>query len=117
MNLVDLRLPKKTKKELKEEMTAPSLSKQEKYPWGFRITLNTDLMGKFPQLKNAKVGEKVTVQGVGEVMEIRKVDRQGDKSEFSLEVQIQKIGMKTNMAHKEGGLIEDIERSKKGSLK
>jgi len=116
MNLVDLRLPKKTKKELQAETISPA--KQDRYPWGFRFSFDTELMNKFPQLKNAKIGEKVGIQGVGEVMEIRKVDRQGEKNQFSVEVQIQKVSIKPSAAKKnEDSLIGAIEKNKKGELK
>ena len=116
MNLVDLKMPKKTKKELKEGMAVPSLG--EEYPYGMRLSFGTDQMGKFPQLEKVKVGEKVGIQGIGEIMEVRKVDRQGDKNQFSVEIQLQKVGIKSGSPGKEDeSLIGAIEKAKKGQLK
>ena len=115
MNLIDLRLPKKTKKELKAD-TMPSLSSEE-YPYNFRLSFGTEQMPKFPQLEKVKIGEKVGIQGIGEIMEVRKVDRQGDKNQFSIEIQIQKIGIKSGSSKKDESLIGAIEKAKKGQLK
>lgn len=113
MELKDLKIPKKTKKELKESTSSPSLGEQEKYPYGMRLSFNTELIPKFPELETVKIGEKVKISGIGEVMEVRKVDRQGDKNQFSVEIQIQKLGVEGSSPKKDT-LIGAIERSKKG---
>lgn len=115
MEMVDLKLPKKTKKELKEDMGPLTIGNQEKYPYGMRLSFNTELIPKFPELEKVKVGEKVKIVGIGEVMEVRKVDRQGDKNQFSVEIQIQKLGVQ-GTSEKKSTLIGDIEKSKKGTL-
>jgi hypothetical protein len=117
VNLIDLKIPKKTKKELKEDMGPSTLGSQEQYPYGMRLTFGTDQMPKFPQLEKVKVGEKVGIQGIGEIMEVRKVDRQGDKDQFSIEIQIQKVGIKPGSSKKDDTLIGAIEKAKKGQLK
>jgi hypothetical protein len=115
VNLIDLKIPKKSKAELKKD-SQPSLL-DEKYPYGFRLNFNTDLIGKFPQMEKVKIGEKVDISGIGEVMEVRKVDRQGDKNQFSVEVQLQKVGVQTKSPKKNDSLIGSIEKAKKGELK
>jgi len=115
VNLIDLKIPKKTKKELKESMAVPSLG--EEYPYGFRLSFGTEQMPKFPQLEKVKVGEKVGIQGIGEIMEVRKVDRQGDKNQFSVEIQLHKVGVKSGSSKKDESLIGAIEKAKKGQLK
>lgn len=116
MNLVDLKMPKKSKVELKKDMM-PTMSSQEQYPYGFRLSFGTEQMPKFPQLEKVKVGEKVGIQGIGEIMEVRKVDRQGDKNQFSIEIQLQKVGVKSGSSKKDESLIGAIEKAKKGQLK
>ena len=112
MELKDLKIPKKTKKELKESTSSPSLGEQEKYPYGMRLTFDTELMTKFPELEKVKAGDKVNLSGIGEVIMVRKVDRQGDKKQdYSTEIQIQKLGIEPP---KKDTLIGAIERSKKG---
>lgn len=72
-------------------------------------------MKKFPQLESVNIGQKIGISGIGEVMEVRKVDRQGDESQFSVEIQIQKVGVQTKK--KDESLSGAIEKSKKGELK
>ena len=47
MKLIDVKLPKKTKKELEAEMT-PDPEKQEQYPWGLRLTFEEKTIKKIP---------------------------------------------------------------------
>jgi hypothetical protein len=115
VELKDLRLPKKTKEELKKD-NAPMME-QEKYPYGMRLSFNTEMIPKFPELENVKSGEKVSISGIGEVMEVRKMDRQGDKNQFSVEIQIQKLGVESDSPKKDETLIGAIEKGKKGLLK
>ena len=111
MELKDLKIPKKTKKELKETNAAMTVE-SEKYPYGMRLTFDTELMVKFPELEKVKAGDKVNFSGIGEVIMVRKVDRQGDnKQDYSTEIQIQKLGVESL---KKDTLIGAIERSKKG---
>ena len=111
MNLVDLKIPKKSKKELKESMTV--VPSPENYPYGMRLSFNTELMSKFSELESVKVGENVKISGIGEVIEVRKVDQKGDKNQFTVEIQIQKLGVEPSSGGKDT-LIGAIERSKKG---
>lgn len=115
MNLVDLKIPKKSKAELKKENSPTVIGGGEKYPYGFRFTFGTDQIDKFPQLKGVRIGEKIGISGIGEVMEVRKVDRQGEDNQFSVEVQLQKVGVQTKK--KDQSLGGAIEKSKKGELK
>jgi hypothetical protein len=113
MNLVDLKLHKKTEKELKKTMEVD----QPSYPYGFRLSFDAEQIKKLPQLEKVKFGEKVTIQAVGEVMEIRKIDRQKDNSQFSVEIQLKQIGVQGSSPKKDESLIGAIEKAKKGELK
>ena len=111
MDLTSLLLPKKSKKEVNKEATI----EQPKYPYGFQLRFDSEQIDKLPQLEKVKIGEKVNVQAIGEVMEVRKVDRQNDKKQFSVEIQLQQIGVESTSTKKEKDtLIGAIERSKKG---
>jgi hypothetical protein len=112
MNLVDLRLPKKSKKELTKGMEVD----QPKYPYGFQLRFDSEQIKKLPQLEKVKIGEKVTIQGIGEVMEVRKVDRQKEDNQFSVEIQLKQIGVEGSSPKKDT-LIGAIEKAKKGDLK
>ena len=114
MNLIDLKIPKPTKKELNAMKQPVVEGPSERYPYGMRLSFGTDLMPKFPDLEMVKVGEKVKVVGIGEVMEVRKVDRQGDKNQFSVEVQIQKIGVNgasSKSGPPKGTLVDAMKKS------
>lgn len=113
MNLVDLKLPKKTKKELNKTVGI----EQPKYPYGFQLRFDSEQIKKLPQLEKVKIGEKVTVQGIGEVMEVRKIDRQNDDNQFSVEIQLKQIGVEGSSPKKNDTLIGEIEKAKKGELK
>jgi hypothetical protein len=113
MNLKDLKLPKKSKAELKT-MDAPCGSSSETYPYGTRITFDNELMAKFSALENAQVGDKVMLVGLAEVVLVRKIDRQGDKKkDYSVDLQIQQLGLDLG-TKKPSTLIDSIEKSKKG---
>jgi hypothetical protein len=112
MELKDLKLPKKSKTELKT-MDAPCGS-SETYPYGTRITFDGDLMTKFPTLEDAQVGDKVKLVGLAEIVMVRKIDRQGDKKkDYSVDLQIQQLGLDFG-TKKASTLIDDINKSKKG---
>lgn len=113
MNLVDLKLPKKSEKELKKVMTMD----QPRYPYGFQLRFDSEQVKKLPQLEKVKIGEKVTIQGVGEVVEVRKVDRQKEDNQFSVEIQLKQIGVEGSSPKKNDTLIGAIEKAKKGQLK
>lgn len=113
MNLVDLRLPKKSKKELTKEVEID----QPKYPYGFQLRFDSEQVKKLPQLEKVKIGEKVTVNAIGEVIEVRKVDRQKEDNQFSVEIQLKQIGVQGSSPKKNDTLIGEIEKAKKGELK
>jgi hypothetical protein len=113
MNLVDLRLPKKSEKELKKTMEVD----QPKYPYGFQLRFDSEQIAKLPQLEKVKIGEKVTVNAIGEVVEVRKVDRQKEDNQFSVEIQLKQIGVQGSSPKKDESLIGAIEKAKKGQLK
>jgi hypothetical protein len=113
MNLVDLKLPKKTKKEMNKVMEM----EQPRYPYGFQLRFDAEQVAKLPQLEKVKIGEKVTIQGIGEVIEVRKVERQKQDGQFSVEIQLKQIGVQGSSPKKNETLIGAIEKAKKGELK
>lgn len=116
MNLVDLKLAKKSKKELKKNMEVAV--DQPAYPYGFQLRFDAEQIKKLPQLEKMKMGEKVTVNAVGEVIEVRKVERQNKDNDFSVEIQLKQIAVQGSAAKKKDeSLIGAIEKSKKGELK
>jgi hypothetical protein len=117
MELKDLELPKKTKKELKGEMMPSTLgSEGPKYPYGLQLRFEAEQIGKLPQLEKVKIGESFTIQAIGEVTEIRMNEQKKGKKEYTVQVQLKKVGIKEPSSNK-STLIGDIEKSKKGALK
>lgn len=94
MKLIDMKLPKKTKSELKAEIP-PIEVECDKWPYGLKLRFESDQVDKLPYLKNMKIGEKVSISGIGEVMSIRMNERKGGKEDYSVEIQIQNVGMES----------------------
>ena len=57
MKMADMKLPKKSKKEMDEGI--PVSSSQDEYPWGLRITLNEDQVKKLEHVMGYKVDDEV----------------------------------------------------------
>lgn len=79
----DLKLPKPKKSDSEPKLTA---SDGPRYPYGLRLRLDGDVLGKFPELKRATIDDEITIEAVGSVMEIRKVE--GESSSHSIEIQL-----------------------------
>ena len=95
MELVDLKVPKKTEKEMKS-MAMPSSMERDQYPYGTRIDLGEDQLAKMGELFDyAEVGEEVTITAKAKVSSKRANDSVGSdgkkKKNRSLEIQITKI--------------------------
>ncbi len=90
MKLVSTKLPKKTKDEM--EKTAPMMPKGERWPYGLRLTFESDQIDKLPQLERVKIGQKLLVEGIGEVTSIQMHEEKEGKKKYSVEVQLQEVG-------------------------
>lgn len=110
MKLVDMKLPKKTKSELAGTVQ-PSKVEQDRWPYGLKLSFESEQMDKLPQLEKMKIGESVSVSGTGEVTSIRMNERTGGKKEYSVEVQIQKIGVESGKSESMGQAIERHKKS------
>ncbi len=91
MKMIDLKLSKRNKNELKT-MAQPMENEGPRYPYGMRLTFEEDEVEKLPHLEKMKVGEKVSISGVGEVTSIRMNENKDKKKQYSVEVQLHKIG-------------------------
>jgi len=109
--LVDMKLPKKSKEEL-ATAKQPELP-QDQWPYGLQLRFESEQVDKLPQLEKVEIGERVMVTGVGEVTSIRMSERKQGKKDWSVEVQIQKIGIDTVEKKKES-LGDAIKRHQKG---
>ena len=93
--MIDLKLPKKSKTELKAE-SVPEPADQPKYPYGLRIRFENEQFSKLAVLKKLNVGDRVGIVAVGEVTEKHESERQGRGDDRHIGIQIQQIDLKQN---------------------
>ena len=90
MNLIDMKLPKKTEKELKTDCI-PSVGSQDRWPYGLQLRFEPEQLDKMPILKEYKVGDKVIISAEASVTEVRMSEVQDKKARHTMELQIEKI--------------------------
>ena len=93
MNLVDMKLPKKSEKELKKErgLEAVNYAEQDRWPYGLQLRFGTEQIAKMPGLKEYKVGDKVSLVAEATVTEVRMAETQDNKARYTVELQIEKV--------------------------
>ncbi len=91
MKMADMKMPKKTKKEMMGE-SIPAEIEKDRWPYGLQLRFENEELSKLPHLKELKVGTKVMVQGMGVVTAIRSNERQGGKEDNSVEIQLHEVG-------------------------
>ena len=114
MNLIDLKLPKRSKEEM-VKLNEPMRDGGDRYPYGMKINFESEQVEKFPGMEDYRVGEKVMISGLCEVVDVHMREEKEGKKRYSVGMQIQKISV--NSDKKKGSLIDSIEKSKKGMLK
>lgn len=90
MELVNMQLPKKTKKELKETYY-PSVSSQELFPYGLKLSFETEQIEKIPSLADFKIGDRVAIQAEACITSIRMSEQQDKEVSRTVEMQIEEI--------------------------
>ncbi len=93
MKMIDLKLPKLSKKEM--EVTAQPKIEGDRWPYGLKLTFEAEQVDKLPMLEKVKVGDDVSIAGMGEVTSIRSSENQDGKKQYTVEVQIQKVGVES----------------------
>ena len=95
MKLVDMKLPKKTKKELKEEYPSITNDQQDRWPYGLQLRFETEQVEQMPSLKDYKVGDRVIVMAETSVTEVRMSETQSTdkdkKTRYTVELQVEQI--------------------------
>lgn len=94
--MVDMKLPKKSKKEMEKDCSPISSGSQEMWPYGLQIRFEKDEVKKMPSLTTYKVGDKVMIQAEATVTSIRVSERQGGEEQHSVEMQIEKISCESD---------------------
>ena len=87
MQMINMKLPKKSKKEMELE------ENQERYSYGLRLRFDNEEVDKLDMLSDLKVGDKVTIQATGSVIEYGESKTQGKEKSRSCEIQIENIGI------------------------
>lgn len=94
MTLIDMKLKKKSKKEIKEACIPMYSEETDQWPYGLQIRFETEQIKNLPDLIKKKVGDKCMIYAEGTVTATRESERQsGDKSQ-SVELQIEKIDVR-----------------------
>ena len=93
MKLVDMKRPKKSRKELRAETMPENLGEQERYPWGLRLSFGKDEIEKITSLQKISAGAQVKITAMGKVLEVRIADVEKGRKRHNVEIQIQKIGI------------------------
>jgi len=88
-DLIDMKLPPKSKKELKEFMEPP----QEEWPYGLRLCLEKEQIDKIPIVADMKMGDRVSVQAEGSITSMSMSERKGKEDYHTVEIQIEKIAI------------------------
>lgn len=96
MNMIDMVQPKE-KNETK--CCEPVECDKPKYPYGLECSLEENSLNKLGiDLSSVAVGEKIIVQAIAEVTEVRQTERQGSDGEKKIDQclrwQIQKLNIK-----------------------
>lgn len=93
--MIDLKIPKKTKKERDKEMIG-SYPNEDQYPWGARLDFNKEEIDKIKALKTAKAGDKVSISAIGKITRVEVTDAENGRSRHQVQIQVQKIEISNN---------------------
>lgn len=116
MNLVDMKLPKKSKKESLEDCVPSKYGNEDRWPYGMQIRFEKEQIAKMPDVIKLKVGDAVSLSGMGKVTSVRISEFQSGKNDHSVEVQIEKIAVfpKSHKKLKDMGMQEYIKARSEG---
>jgi len=89
--LISVKLPKKSKSNTAGVPVEASKGDQERYPWGLRLRFEDEVIDKFSGLLRKTIGDKVSVEAVGEVTSISSSKHQDGNNYDSVEIQITAI--------------------------
>jgi len=108
MALVDLKIPKKTQKEM-EKGSMPIESEREQYPYGARLDFNKSEVDKIKILQTIQAGAMVEIKAKAKVTSVRTDDTEKGRKRHNVEIQIHKIDItntKFEEAEKEAAFKE-----------
>jgi hypothetical protein len=109
--MIDMRRPKEREDEAK---TMPEAAQIEPYPWGLRITLQTEELQKLGlKPKNFKLDEYVTIQAKGKVCEISESESVSsfDGSHQTVAIQLEQVDLEFEDKSNQTSLSDAIDRT------
>ena len=93
MKLVDMKLPKKSKKEEKKAMELEY--EPDSYPYGLQISFEEEQIKNLPFLNDKKVGDKCIIYAEAIITSTRMSERRSGKKEHNVGLQIEKVDVKS----------------------
>lgn len=98
MPLVDMKLPKQPKE---KPLTNQSVSLgQDQYPYGLQLRFDREQISKLSALKDLDVGDEVFIEAKGTVTMVRMSERQDEKPDQSIEIQLKKVAVENQDSQK-----------------
>jgi len=108
MALVDLKIPKKTQKEIVKG-AMPTESDGDRYPYGARLHFDKSEVDKIKILQTIQAGAMVEIKAKAKVTSVRTDDTEKGRKRHNVEIQIHKIDItntKFEEANKEAAFKE-----------
>jgi hypothetical protein len=106
MKLIDMKLPKKTKKELEITTSPVEVDGRDRWPYGLQLRFEKEQISKMPELERLKVGNVVNISGIGKVVGVRMSEQQKGENDHTVEIQIEKVGVSSKKRLKEMDMYE-----------
>lgn len=107
MNIVDMKLPKKSEKELKAACE-PVCGNESRWPYGLQLTFNKEQIAKLKALVVAKVGDQVSIEAIGTVTAVRSSERQKGSADHTVEVQLERVGVEYKKEKEQEKQIKEL---------
>ena len=89
MTLIDLKIPKKTQKEMKEPTSIDS--EYDQYPYGMRLDFNKSEIDNIKILQTIQAGAMVEIKAKAKITSVRTDDTEKGRKRHNVEIQIHKI--------------------------
>lgn len=111
--LIDMKIAKVSKKSTTE---APISMDRDEYPYGLRITLNSDQIKKLPGIMELDVGGSVRIMATGTLTEKSTEKVQGSADRNRISIQLEKVAFES-MTKKDKGDVVEFMREERGFKK
>jgi len=93
MKLIDMKLPKKSKAELKADYAPIACDEEDRWPYGLQLDFEKEQVAKMPEVARLKVGDTVNVTATGKVISVRMSERRIGEDNHNVGIQIEKVAV------------------------